>query len=239
MFVLQTKDFKVLLAHITHITHISPFCLILSEIFWTLHSNRWKKNPRRHGANEVQVKTAEQNGNRIADSVQEKHTIPTNPRKEKWEKPPVDPRIQHCGRADGGENDWPASRDIKLFRGELEWVDRGACWPRWRREERSSFVGGRLWRSAPSTHFFFLALVPLLGNANCVHQGSFLCDTTGRGRRQGCKCQVSRVVLFFLIFFSPAAPLNKHSLATARGNGGAYLRGKRVAQTAGGIIRTG
>lgn len=84
-----------------------------------------------------------------------------------------------------------------------------------------------------------IALVPVLGNAHCVHQGSFLCDTMGRGRRQGRKCQVSRVVLFIYLFFSPAAPLNKHSLATARGNGGAYLRGKHVAQTAGGIIRTG
>lgn len=46
-------------------------------------------------------------------------------------------------------------------------------------------------------------------------------------------------IYLFIYFFSPAAPLNKHSLATARGNGGAYLRGKRVAQTAGGIIRTG
>lgn len=37
------------------------------------------------------------------------------------------------------------------------------------------------------------------------------------------------------LFLFPAAP----SLVTARGNGGAYLRAKRVAQAAGGIIRTG
>lgn len=48
-----------------------------------------------------------------------------------------------------------------------------------------------------------------------------------------------RCFIHLFTFFSPAAPLHKHSLATARGNGGAYLRGKRVAQTAGGIIRTG